>query len=342
MVSSLQNRLAKIRATLDRLRERDALEAGLDDANDQGYREVPPLDEVSVLKLERRLRGPLPPEYRAFLKSVHAGGPGPGYGFVSPLEYAKGALWPPPWGRSVRMLMSKRFGIPTRKLADAVPVIDWGCGEYEVVVSTGSDTGRMAFVGSDSISYSRAEGHAADERVGFLGFYEAWLTAAMRRARTREPVPARSSYVLELTSDISYEVHAFPELSRLERCLDDFCRRTRVVSYSPPVDGGNVGIWVVQRGRIVQYVDLRPFLAMSYEDEAVPCDQPRAVARLRKKSSSPMPAPGVFTLNRTRPLEPLPSLLKPILARGEVLHLKSRRLRGQRLPSVLRWGAFRR
>ena len=73
-------RLRIIRDKLDQLRVIDKQCRVFGAARGHRYREVRPLDDAELRRLEQIHGVALPDELRAFLARVHGGGPGPGYG----------------------------------------------------------------------------------------------------------------------------------------------------------------------------------------------------------------------------------------------------------------------
>jgi SMI1 / KNR4 family (SUKH-1) len=129
-----------------------------------GYREVPPLDDAAVARLEQGYGIILPDELRAFLQQVHGGGPGPGYGLRihTPLVPQLRAARPFPcdnaaaYGILVRRRQERYALLPllVEELGDDhdwphgsgfIPLVHHGCGMFSVLVVTGEQRGRVWF-----------------------------------------------------------------------------------------------------------------------------------------------------------------------------------------------------
>lgn len=192
----VEQRLADIRVKLDRLAasDRQCSVFGAGGRDGHGYRERPRLDAAHLEHLEKRHGIALPEELRAFLRSVHGGGPGPGYGLFigEPAPGTSRAAAPFPYDdRDAAELMVRR---QTDRYA-GLPLVDdpsgsddelWppgpgfvslshhGCGSFDVIVVTGAERGRIWFC--DMKWFPRRCAHGTK---GFLDWYEDWLDESL-------------------------------------------------------------------------------------------------------------------------------------------------------------------
>ena len=189
----MRTTLSNLRGKLDRLKvaDRGLRVFGAGGVDGHGYRELPCLDEASIGHLESSLQVRLPDELRAFLETVHGGGPGPGYGlFVdAPAAPTARAARPFPYGDDdaasliTRQGVERLAGLP---LAEGDHDDDWppgpgfvalahhGCGCFDVLVVTGEQRGLVWFC--DMQWFPRFAEHG---QLGFLDWYESWLDHAL-------------------------------------------------------------------------------------------------------------------------------------------------------------------
>jgi hypothetical protein len=157
----MRERLASIRQKLDRLRSVDIERRvfGARRVGDYGheYREWPVLDERGVAAMEAEEQVTLPEELRAFLTTVHGGGPGPGYGFHAWGE-APRVSRPFPYTRADVALLNERRRTnrsASLELTDEdekgcwppgsgfLALADLGCGVTDALVVTGELRGTV-------------------------------------------------------------------------------------------------------------------------------------------------------------------------------------------------------
>lgn len=189
-------RLAEVRKRLDRLAEIDrALRLfGAGGAHGHGHRSRPCWEPSRVARWEARAGVELPRELAAFLREVHGGGVGPGYGLLVEEAPPPRVAEPFPYGaddaeRLLARRKTERFaGLPLTDEDDDgddwppgpgfVPLAHHGCGMFDVIVVTGEQRGRIWFCDMAWIPREGAHG-----TPGFLEWYEAWLDDALVTAR---------------------------------------------------------------------------------------------------------------------------------------------------------------
>ena len=178
---SLHDRLARIRKKLRRGRWRGLTCFG---SEKHKFRLARPATIDAVEAFERDHGAKLPEDYRAFLTELGAHGAGPYYGIL-PLEQwdtaylygaASGALSRPfrlradeprPQGE---WAWAKALGLEVESAFEGiVTIVDQGCGHYGVLVVTGPERGRIAYVDSDGNPPYFVE------HPDFLSWYERWL-----------------------------------------------------------------------------------------------------------------------------------------------------------------------
>lgn len=189
----MHERLATIRAKLDRLRavDRHHRVFGARKEGDYGhaYAELPVLDAAGIAMLEREHGTSLPTEVRAFLETVHGGGPGPGYGFDLWGERRKSTA-PFPFTLADFTTLVERQGqerAPSLSYPDAAgddddPESVWppgrgflalahrGCGAYDILVVNGELRGSVWCYDMALRPYV-TNGRPSS----FLDWYEGWL-----------------------------------------------------------------------------------------------------------------------------------------------------------------------
>lgn len=198
-----QNRLAAIREKLDQLRTLDLDERVFGAAGSSGhhYREEETATEESLGRFERQLGGALPDELRVFLRVVHGGGPGPGYGMrvVLPVPVARASRPFACDDGGAAALLARRIREPhaSLELVEESDDDDWppgsgflslahhGCGVVDVIVVTGQQRGKIWCCDMAWRPYERA-----GVQFGFLDWYEDWLDSnltprAIERLRSR-------------------------------------------------------------------------------------------------------------------------------------------------------------
>jgi len=127
-----------------------------------------PLSASEIETLARHV-GPLPADYRAFLRDVAGSGAGPGYGLLSPMaeaqqRFARGEL---AWSDG------EEAAAPP---AGVLPLAHAGCGVLWVLVLRGAAAGE---VWVDAIG---SDGRARRVAGSFSEWYRAWLVSAVRDA----------------------------------------------------------------------------------------------------------------------------------------------------------------
>jgi hypothetical protein len=192
----LDERLQTIRMKLDALKRVDA---GLRifGARTHQYIEVPPLREADVRAWEIAHGIVLPEELTAFVQRVHAGGPGPGYGF----------FWL--YGTFTKLFKPFSFtsadahSIIERRAQDRYACLempdegnkheDWplghgflelahqGCGMFDLLVVNGEQRGKVRWTDWGYCPlYRTVNGRA--HQFGFLDWYEDWLDRGLGKA----------------------------------------------------------------------------------------------------------------------------------------------------------------
>jgi hypothetical protein len=152
--------------------------------------------EDAIKSLETKLGVTLPEEVNLFLGKVHAGGPGPGYGFVlvadtQPLK-RRAALFPFNTSEA-HDLIKKHLADPASPWAllpaqegdgedddwppgpGFVPLAHLGCGIFDVLVLTGEQRGFIWRYDSAWLPLH----HATGEQYSFLDWYEHWLDESL-------------------------------------------------------------------------------------------------------------------------------------------------------------------
>jgi hypothetical protein len=186
-------RLAAIREKLDRLRASDPERRvhGAHPAQGHDYAEKPKLSERALASLESQHGVALPEDVRAFLRTVHGGGPGPGYGFALSGNAAKAAQ---PFAYTlddVSALLELKKNNRWATLPDLSEEIagddDYppghgflqlshqGCGVFDVLIVTGPLRGSVWY-------YDNAWGPCSFDGSlpSFLDWYERWLDQNLR------------------------------------------------------------------------------------------------------------------------------------------------------------------
>lgn len=191
----MEPRLAAIRDKLDRLRRADPERRvhGARPGFGHDYAQRPPLSAEDLSRFEAEHRVALPEELRAFLRGVHGGGPGPGYGMD--LRGNPNKLQRPfPFTRAdFDELMARRRTDRWAFLRDPEPeagegedddyppgngflqLSHQGCGVFDVLVVTGELRGSVWAY--DNVWFPCTRGPTLPS---FLDWYEAWLDQNLR------------------------------------------------------------------------------------------------------------------------------------------------------------------
>lgn len=211
----------RIRGKLERLRLADP---GLNTFGAIGhrYRFRPPLEERELLEFERRQEIRLPEGYRAFLRELGNGGPGPFYG-IHPLGLFDGGRDDQPWeadpmaaGRLDRPFpLREAWNLPAERLTPpaglgrgealdrwfeafdeeywrpdrlngAFPICHHGCALRTYLVVTGPERGNVWF--DRRADYEGMEPHVDHEgrHLEFLEWYVRWLDESLASLGVRD------------------------------------------------------------------------------------------------------------------------------------------------------------
>jgi hypothetical protein len=198
----MQQRLAAIREKLDRLRNADPARRvhGAYPGHGHDYVEKPPLTADGLALFETEHRVTLPEDLRAFLQTVHGGGPGPGYGFQlwgnphklgQPFPYT-----PADFAALLELKRTNRYATLPDNAEDLPGDDDYppgngflqlshqGCGVFDVLIVTGPLRGSVWF-------YDRAWGPCTfgTSLPTFLDWYETWLDQNLRPAQLARLYP---------------------------------------------------------------------------------------------------------------------------------------------------------
>lgn len=80
-------------------------------------------------------------------------------------------------------------------------------------------------------------------------------------------IPDRSAYILELSVQPGgsrwAEVHVYSKLEHIRAWLEEFCKNDSMSAYHAIWYGATLAIWVVQKGQVVQCIDLHPHIKAS-------------------------------------------------------------------------------
>ena len=190
----MRRRCEEIRAKLDHLRDadREFLVFGARGKDGHNYRETPPLSDEGIARLERDCGVTLPEELAAFVRYVHSGGAGPGYGFdlwgeprcARPFPYSMANFTELVERRKSQRGASLPLGDDDDPDACWPPgpgflaVAHLGCGVYDAIVSTGELRGTMWCCDMAWRPYT-----SSDRPMGFLDWYESWLDRNLSRER---------------------------------------------------------------------------------------------------------------------------------------------------------------
>jgi hypothetical protein len=199
-VGVLDERLRTIRAKLDELKRADAGFRVFGAATHR-YIETPAIREADVRAWEIAHGIVLPEELRTFVQDVHAGGPGPGYGFFglsgSPTKLVKPFSFT---SADARAIIERRtqdryalLAMPEEDDEDA----DWppgygflelahqGCGMFDLLVVNGEQRGTVWWTDWGYAPWYRTVTGRAHQ-FGFLDWYEDWLERGLDPTR---PLP---------------------------------------------------------------------------------------------------------------------------------------------------------
>ncbi|HEU4734022.1 MAG TPA: hypothetical protein VFT22_39290 [Kofleriaceae bacterium] len=141
------------------------------------YQLAPPLTEAELAALEAAL-GPLPADYRTFVRTFAAHGAGPYYGLLEPRppDEPHRGVTPAP-ARAFRCERATSFDAPcppgAHLLDGTLVVADQGCGGRSLLVVRGPRAGE---VWSD---WTRDGQAIAPEAPGLVAWYEQWIERAL-------------------------------------------------------------------------------------------------------------------------------------------------------------------
>ncbi len=194
----MKDQVARIREKLDSLRERDRNLSifGAGSSHGHGYRERKALEDASVGHLESDLGVAFPSEVSEFLRYVHAGGPGPGYGlfFEPDPSTREHRIRPFPFGTAqTQALIETRLSGGDNRWATLddnseegtswppgpgfIPLAHLGCGVFEVLVLAGEQRGFIWWHDSGWAPFHNEHGR----QYTFLDWYELWLDESLRQ-----------------------------------------------------------------------------------------------------------------------------------------------------------------
>ena len=198
VMSEISKRLEIIKAKLLKLKTKDKyLEVFGAAPQSYGYghqyRMNPAISEEQLSFNEKKYNVQLPEEYREFLKNVENGGAGPGYGFY-PLDYAlppqnildqnpKLLTTPFPYDGFDALSIwekiqkgDKNCWDKNHLLTGYVIIAFWGCGEYDILIISGDQKGKVWKSSDRGTCFSNMKklGNSF-EVVSFLDWYEIWL-----------------------------------------------------------------------------------------------------------------------------------------------------------------------
>ncbi|MCY1054252.1 hypothetical protein [Nannocystis sp. SCPEA4] len=97
------------------------------------------------------------------------------------------------------------------------------------------------------------------------------------------PAVPRSCYIVELSVQPGgsrwAELHVYSEVQHVRACVDQFVANDDGLStYHAVWYGATLGVWLVQRGEVVEFVDLEPHLSARIDgSEWVPLSQAQAL-----------------------------------------------------------------
>lgn len=183
----MDHRLREIRTKLDRLHDADRQHRvfGARRVGNYGhqYRERPVLSADAVADLEADYGVTLPAELRAFLQTVHSGGPGPGYGFALRGERTRAVRSFPYTMKDFDALMGRRqqdryASLPMQDDDDNdwppgygfLSIAEQGCGATDALIVSGELSGTVWCCDMAWRPYTVSE-----RLCTFLDWYEGWL-----------------------------------------------------------------------------------------------------------------------------------------------------------------------
>lgn len=144
-----------------------------------------------------------------------------------------------------------------------------------------------------------------------------------------------SAYILELSVGPSGsrwgELHTWTERWQLRAILEQFCENDdNLAAYHSIFYGATLGVWVVQQGRLVEFVDLHPFILVTLPEGQRPlaeflADQPARAAFLDGHEDEWLDDVEL-TLFWDPVEERLPPLLPPLLGPEDEVAFTSARL----------------
>lgn len=194
-------RLDAIRFKLDQLARRDSRRRvfGAGEPSGHGYVRRPPLDERQLSELEESFGVELLHELRLFLRRVHGGGAGPGYGLsvepdISP-QPRRSEPFPFDDSAARRVIAARLSGgdrwaqleMPEEEEDEDdegdwppgpgfVPIAHHGCGVVDVIVTVGPQRGLIWCCDMKWCPAYGPEGRS----LGFLDWYESWLDESLK------------------------------------------------------------------------------------------------------------------------------------------------------------------
>ncbi|MFT6396311.1 MAG: hypothetical protein ACJAYU_001054, partial [Bradymonadia bacterium] len=177
----LDSRLSSILRRVDELRSLDS-QFGVFGAELHQYEFGPALSESCVAEFERQFEIDLPAEYRAIVRRVGNGGPGPFYGLkpipsqVGERELAARFPHTEDWNVDLDECTDEVAGdyFSPRHVDGTLPIIDFGCGHDVLLVLTGIQRGTLWLderASDGGIHRFQTKG----KPIGLFDLYDEWL-----------------------------------------------------------------------------------------------------------------------------------------------------------------------
>lgn len=220
------------------------------------------------------------------------------------------------------------------------PLADVGCGITEVLVVTGPQRG-FVWTAGDGVLYP-ARNSQGTQRT-FFDWYEAWLDEGLAKCPpfVDDPGLHRSVYVLELHSEFVGTLYASAEPGDLRAAVERFCAESQKYAFLPPKPDQRLGIWVVQRCAVKQFIDFRPHLALVKGERQARLDRPTEVAALLEGTRGMPPIGAFHAVALWDAIEQqLPKLEGTVLSPGESLSLTTPVSRNSSLPRHVGHGVW--